>query len=609
MKYRLLSLLFAFAIIPVLGAQNVSFTMDAPAVVALNEPFKVVYTCDKSVDKFNAPDIPDFDILAGPTQFTSQSTSTINGKRTSSFQVSFTYILQPRSEGIFTLPKASVSVGGKTYYSNESKIEVVKESDSSSSGANSGNDASSGKSSYSSGPSEDDIFLKMSINKTSAVKGEPVIATIELFTKVPIMAFEDIRFPTFNGFWSQEIESPQNVNFERRNYKGTIYNVALLRKYMLLPQQDGTIEIDPASMVAQIQIRMSGGGNSIFDDFFGNYQTIRKRLVSDRLAVRVKPLPANAPQSFSGGVGRFDMSVDMGRDSLSLHEASSVRVTISGTGNVNLVEPPKLSFPADFEVYDVKTEDRTSSNSGGTQGSKIFEYPFIPRVPGVYEIPPVEFSYYDTSSGVYRTIKSDPLTVKVGGGASVPASSLTVSAAGKQTVKVLGEDIRYINVKNLSLSRGVSFFVASPLYWIIVVLIVMAGYVSYRIMAGIVRKRGDVAGRKSRKANKIAKLRLQTANALLKQKLYSAFYEELHRAIMGYVADKFSMSFSDMSKENISEYVSSRGVDSEVAERLVSLIDACEFARYAPEASYEEMDKHYREAIEIITSLEDKFKS
>ena len=314
-------------------AQN--FTVNAPNVVEKDEIFRVVYTADAEIESFTAPSLTGLDLLAGPTSSRMSSTRIINGKRTDSYEVSYTLILKATTAGKATVSEASATIGGKVYTAKGVYIEVVGNNTSASStqthqGQVTGNAPAASQSARNRGEiSSEDIFLRLSFSKTKVVKGEPIVATLKLYTRVPVAGFEDIRFPVFNGFWSQELETPQNINFVRENYNNQIYNSAVLRKYMLLPQQTGEITVDPAEMICLIQIRTAGGGRSMFDDFFDSYQTVKKRLVTSAEKINVRPLPSGAPASFGGGVGEFSLNVSLNRDSLKAHEAGALVVEIS----------------------------------------------------------------------------------------------------------------------------------------------------------------------------------------------------------------------------------------------------------------------------------------
>lgn len=611
MRNLLVILFTVFSASFALQAQS-SMRVEAPNVVAADEQFNVTFVLegDDAPSDFQWSQGDDFQLVWGPQQGRSTSVQISNGKRTKSSQFTFTYILLPKKTGTFTLPQATAKVKGKEVTSSPVSIEVVSNASSGSSQPSSGSQAAVDNVT---GISDDDMFLRLTLSRTDVVVGEPITATLKLYQRVNIAGFEDARFPTFNGFWSQEVEAPTNIEFRRESYDDKIYNTAVLRKYVLIPQQTGTITIDPAELVCLVNIRISsGGGASIFDGFFDDYRTIRKRVTSASYKVNVSPLPSGAPASFGGGVGNFSISAKMSKDSLSTHEASSLVVTISGKGNVSLLEAPKVNFPPDFEVYDTKVSENTSKASGGTSGSKVYEYPFIPRSHGEFTIDPVKYSYYDINAGKYVTLTTDPITVKVKrgkvqdqtSGSALPA----VSSVNRQGVKSLGEDIRYIHTKLPALSPKGDFFVSSSLFWILAAAILVVGAALWASLMRMAARKADIVGTKTRRATKMAMKRLKAAENYLHQNLYSAFYEELHKAVLGFISDKLNISVADFSKEKISESLLASGADSSQVEALIGIIDACEFARYSPDAGHEAMQKHYQEALDVISSIDSSMK-
>lgn len=579
------------------SAQN-SFTADAPAVVSTDEIFRVVFTATYEggkVSDFVPPSFEGLEVLAGPVSSTSTSFQSINGQSSTTHTHSYTYTVRVVQEGKVTLGAASVKIGKETYSTEPRTIEAVKgEVPDQGSAASGGQRQSAGE----------DLMLRMSVSKTRAVVGEPVIVTLKLYVQSSaISGFEDVRFPTFDGFWSQEIDAPQNIQFVRENYNGQVYNAALLRRYMLLPQQTGALTIDPSELVCLLQIRAeSTGPRSIFDDFFSSYQTIRKRVTSEPVTVNVSALPAGAPASFTGGVGSFRLSAGFDSDSVAAHEATSLRMTITGTGNINLVEAPKVKLPADFEVYDVRKTENITTGASGSTGTLTFEYPFIPRAPGVFNIDPVEFTYYDIEAGRYRTLSSGPLRLKVGEGTRTDAAVIP-SGVSKRSVESLGEDIRFISTTP-RLKKAGRMMVSSPAMLIIPTVIVLATVAVWFLLSRSIARRSDVAGTRNRKALKVARARLRNASAFLKQGLYSAFYEELHKALHGYISDKLMLPVADLTRERIGEELRSRGKDEAVIQELYDILDACEYARYAPASGSEAMEKHYQQAVKVISQIE-----
>lgn len=590
-------------------AQN-TFTVDAPRVVGQDEIFKIVFTADGQMEDFQRPEVTGAQILAGPSPSRMQSTQIVNGKRSERVEMSYTFVLRPTGATEAKISSASATIGGKVYTTKELIIEVV-------SGGTQGNAAqqqSSGQHSdaqvqqQNSGAevSSADIFLKLSFSKTKVVKGEPVIATLKLYTRVPIAGFEDVRFPVFDGFWSQEIEVPQNINFVRENVDNQIYNSAVLRKYMLLPQQTGELTIKPSEMICQVQVRRTaGGGRSIFDDFFDSgYQVVKKRVSSGDAVIKVSPLPSGAPASFGGGVGTYSLKVSLNRDSIKAHEAGSLSVTVEGSGNLNLIEAPKVELPADFELYDVKTNNNYSYGSNGISGNKTFEYPFIPRSEGEFEIPSIEYSYYDIKSNKYVTLKSAPVVVKVAKGDNTVSAGTLVQGISKQSVANLGEDIRYILQGSPALSPKGKFFVTGAGFYVVLALIVALYGAMYWLLARRAKLKGDVVRTRNRKANKIARGRLKLAQSYLEQNLRTPFYEELHKALLGYISDKLAIKFVDMQRDTIKETMFAKGASEQSIESFMQILDDCEMARYSMSEEEGHMPAQYEKAISVISNLE-----
>ena len=602
---RLLSILCAVFISLALCAQN-TIKVKAPNLVGVGEQFNVTFviTGDDEVTDFTWDAGNDFQLVWGPQKGKTSSYSNINGQRSHTVQTTYTYILMPKSTGTFRLAVATAKVKGESISSEVPTIEVVSDgSSASSAGSSSGN--SSSTSAQTGQVSSEDLFMRLSFSKTNVMVGETITATLKLYQRVNIAGFENAKFPEFNSFWSQEIEAPTNIEFQRENVDDKIYNSAVLRRWSLVPQKAGEVTIDPAELVVLVNIRVPRSSTgSIFDSFFqDDYQTIRKRVTTPATKIRVNALPAGAPASFGGGVGEFTMSAALTKDSLKTHDAASLKLTVKGRGNVSLLEAPVVNFPPDFEVYDVKTAD--------IPGGKTFEYPFIPRSHGEFVIGPIEYSYYDINSRKYVSLSSGELSLNVAkseSGASVSNAGQIVAPVQKKGVRDLGTDIRYITTPLPSLGKEGSFFVGSGLFWILVALIIGLGVAVYFVLGYMDERRADVVGRKHRGAVKMASARLSQAGSFLKKGLYTAFYEELHRALLGYISDKFNMDAADMSKENIAAALLEAGAEEKSCAEFVDLLAACEFARYAPDAGREAMSAHYDQAVSSISTIESSMK-
>jgi len=597
--------------------------VEGPGVVSLDETFRIVFTADARMSDFDWPGTDDFDVVWGPQKGSMSSTSFVNGKRTSTHQETVTYLLQPRRTGTFTIAAATAKVDRQEVSSSTLKIEVVasqqqaqpqqqgggtqqsqpQQSQPQQTQPNPGNDAATTGT-----VSNQDLFLRLTLNKANVVKGEPVTATLKIYTRADITAFEDIKFPTFNGFWSKETVTVNNLEFNRENVNGVIYNSALIRQWVLIPQQSGKLSIDPAEMVCQVRVRTSGGSPlSIFDDFFDQYQTIRKRISTPTLAVNVRDLPAGAPASFGGGVGDFKISAKLSKDGIKSNEAASLIVTISGNGNLSMLQAPKVDFPPDFEVYDLKTTDKTSAS--GTNGSKTFEYPFIPRSHGDFVIPSIEYGYYDIAHGKYATTATGDIAVTIEKGEEIAGGGVAVAGSNRQSVRSLAEDIRYIALGDGNLKKKGAFFAGSPLFFALVAVLVLLFLLVDYLLRRQRARRADVAGSKNRRANRLARARLKSAESYLKQGLSGAYYEELHKALLGYVSDKLMIPAADLSKDTIRENLLERGVRDESVTALTDLIDKCEFARYSPDSGQAQMENEYNDAVQAISAIEGQLKN
>ena len=595
------------------AAAQTKIAVEAPNIVGSDEQFNVTFIIEGEdrPSNFNWNPGDDFTLVWGPQRGESTSIRVINGKRSKSSQFTYTYILAPKKTGKFELPAATAKMKGETITSVQAAVEVLASDSSASaqSGASSGNTQQTKPSGT---ISSKDLFLKFTVSRTSAVVGQPLTAELKLYQNVDIAGFEGAKFPAFNGFWSQETAAPNNMNCQREEVDGRLYNSALLRRYVLIPQQVGNLVIDPAELVCLVNVRRPSHGNSIFDSFFDdNTMTVRKRVTTPAVHVHVNPLPSGAPATFGGGVGSFRISASLSKDQLKMHEATSLTVTVSGRGNVSLLEAPKVNFPADMDVYDTKTTENTDKTTGGTSGSKVFEYPFIPRSHGEFTIAPIEYSYYDVNAGKYETISTGPITFNVEKGdvAETQASTSQLVMPDRKSVKNLGEDIRFIRTRQPSYKFRTVFFVDSLWYWVTAALILLVAGLLWYLMKGMEARRADVVGNKNRKATKMALGRLKMAAGYLQKNLYSAFYEELHKALLGFASDKMNIGAEDLSKENIAAMLKEAGVAEDLSAQFVALLDACEFARYSPDGGNEAMNTHYNEAVKVISSIDSVMKT
>jgi len=585
------------------GADNVRFIMSAPNVVSAGEQFRLSFTLNESGSDLQLPDLSNFEVLMGPSTTQSSSIQIINGKTTQELSFSYIFILRAKEEGTFTIQPASVKAGGKVYQSNELKIQVVKGQVPQQGSSSTQQQQSESQGSLSSEITKDELFVRTELDKHSVYKGEQVIATVKIYVSptVPITGFEDVKLPSFEGFWTQDIEIPGQINFTREVHDGKIYQVGTLKKTLLFPQQTGKIRIDPFEITTTIRQQIKRQ-RSFFDDFFDNYRTVSARITSDPVTVTVRDLPA-APAGFYGGVGNMSFSAKPDKLETRSNEAVSFRISITGSGNLRLIEAPKVDFPADFEAYDPKEADNFNVTASGMSGTKTFEYLFIPRYAGDFSIPPVTFASFNPSTGQYAVQSSPEYKIHVEKGDDSQNTTVT-SAYSKEDVKYIGKDIRYIKQNEYKLRNKAALFFGSSFYW----MINLGSLFIFLLVAVIYRKKlrenANLQLVRTKKANKVARKRLREASHFMKQNKAEEFYESVLRAYWGYLSDKLNIPVADLNREKASDTLIKRGVEQDVIADFVSLLDTCEFARYAPSAAGGTPVELYGKAVALMGKLE-----
>ena len=597
MKKIFLSIVAVLASVSAYAAEKVSFTVDAPMIVSLGQPFRVSFNINAKPDNgtFQAPSFENFDVMAGPSTSQSSSTSVVNGKATSSVSYGYTYVVSPQKEGTFTIGAASVSVGGSKHTSNTTVIEVRGESQSSSNSATT--------------IAKDDLMLRLELSKTSAYKGEPIRATLKLCTRVNFAVQEYPKMPAFNGFWSQQLDVNQGPFRETINNKAyDVYNVA---EYILYPQQSGELTIEPIEMTAVALVQVESSRN--YDPFFGSpYETLQipRKLKTPELKVKVKEFPAGAPASFLGAVGRYTMSHELSATELPANSSATLQITISGVGNLNFVSAPTLSLPASFELYDIKSEERLQNTASGSRGYRRFDYPFIVRAEGEYDVAPVEFTYFDLEKQKYETLSTGPLKIVVTPDLGASAQSqtgtttptvITTPTVKREDVKQLGEDIRYIK-QSTELRSVVAPLVLSSTYWIVIFVLLLAAIATYLILRKRIRDNSDEVLVKGRRANRVAVKRFRVAAKYMREDNSSAFYKEMLSGLWGYMSDRFNIPIADLKREVVREELQKRGA-AEEAETFIAVIARCEEAQYSPIAN-SEMESIYDEGVEAVSKIE-----
>ncbi|WP_297328791.1 BatD family protein [uncultured Bacteroides sp.] len=611
-KIVFLSIMLILASMHTLADDKVSFTASAPDAVAVGDQFRLSYiVTTQKVRDFRAPSIKGFDVLMGPSRSQQSSVQMVNGQTTSTSSITFTYILLANTEGNFTIPGATISADGNQIVSNSVKIKVLPadEANSATSSGNSGKQSgTTSRASSGTTVSSNDLFITATASKTTVYEQQAFLLTYKIYTLVDLRTFENVKLPDFKGFHSQEVELPNDRRWGMEHYKGRNYQTTIYRQFVLFPQQSGKLTIDAARFDAVIAKATQVADP--FEAFFNggnNYVEIKKTLLTPQLTIDVQSLPTGKPVGFSGGVGDFNITSSINSANVKTNDAVTVKLIISGTGNLKLVSNPEIKFPEDFEVYDPKVDNKFRLVNTGLSGSKVIEYLAIPRNAGTYKIPAVKFSYFDINSNSYKTLTTEEYKLQVEKGAGNAAQTIA-NFTNKEDLKILNEDIRYIKQNEVTLSPKDEFFFGSLAYkllYLIPGIIFMACFIIYRKQ---IAANANVAKMRTKKANKVAVKRMRQAGKLLADNKKDAFYDEVLKALWGYISDKLNIPVSRLSKDNIEETLLKYGVNDALIKEFLDALNNCEFARFAPGDDNQAMDKVYSASLEVISKMENSIK-
>lgn len=590
------------------AADKVRFVAEAADVVVSGDQVRLVFTVNsQDIKDFRAPSIKGFDVLMGPSRSQQSSIQIINGKRTSNSSTAFTYILLAGNPGTYTIPAASVEVNGEKVFSNAISIKVLPQDQTSGNSGNNGGGSASSSRSQAAGSriSANDLFITATASKTTVHEQEAILLTYKVYTVVNLRQLYG-KMPDLKGFHTQEVELPQQKTFTLEHYKGRNYNTTVWSQYVLFPQQTGKLEIPSITfdgVVAQQTI-----SDDPFDAFFngGGYVEVKKKITTPKVVINVQPISAK-PAGFSGAVGEFKLASSINATDVKTNDAVTIKLTLSGTGNMKLIGTPEVKFPQDFEIYDPKVTDDYKLTNSGLTGTKTFEYLAIPRHAGNFTIPAIEFTYFDLKSNSYKTLKTEAYNLKVAKGQG-NADQVISDFTNKESVKMLGKDIRFIKLGDSSLRPKGDFFFGTVGYYLcylIPLLLFVVFAVIYRQKA---LENANVAKVKTKKANKVATRRMKLAGKLLAENKKNEFYDEVLKALWGYISDKLSIPVSQLSKDNIEAELTNYGVQEALIAEFIGVLNECEYARYAPGNENEAMDKVYSASVEVISKMENSIK-
>ena len=590
-----------YSLLP-LNAQTL--TGSAPAHVAVGEQFRLTYTVNtQDVSEFRAGNIPDeLEVLIGPNRSMQSSYQMINGHTSSSSSITYTYIVAATANGTFTIPPAHVVVNGKSIASNPLTIKV--------SGSTQGRNGSSrqqdeGGEMRDAGSqiSGSDLFIKVSANKKRVYEQEPILLTYKVYTLVQLTQLRG-DMPDLKSFYSQEVDLPQQKSFSMESVNGRPYRTCTWSQYVMFPQMTGKLQI-PSITFEGIVIQQNRNVDP-FEAFFNGgsgYVEVKKKIVAPGLEVEVDPLPQR-PAGFSGGVGQFTISAQLDKKETRANDPVSMRLVISGTGNLKLVKQPEIKLPKDFDKYEAKVTDKTKLTSNGIEGSMIYDILIVPRHQGSYEIPPVELTYFDTMAKAYKTIKTDSMTLEVAKGSGAGK----VNDFTEQDVQELNKDIRHIKTGDVRQHGVENFFFGSTAYWVSLIVLLVVFISLFIIFRQRAIDNANVTKMRGKKANKVATKRLKNAAKLMAVGKASEFYDETLRALWGYVGDKLNMPVEQLARENICQRLTERQVDDETIGMFIGALDECEFERYAPGDPKGNMNKVYEKAMTAIEKIEEAMK-
>jgi hypothetical protein len=587
-------------------AEEVLFQTNAPMIVNASDAFRVEFSLNAKPDdkSFVAPSFEGFDVLAGPSVSHGSSVQIVNGSMTKSINYTISYVLKAKNSGELAIGVATIGVDGKSYTTQKTPIEVRQgDGGEQSDPQGSSREQEQSLEQRASGQlAKDDLMLRLNVSRTSAYKGEAIRATLKLYSRVNVVGSEGAKLPSFDGFWSQQLEAEQGPF--RETLGGKVYDAYNLGEYLLYPQQSGKITIESAkiTIIAQMFVRNNRPRNSFFDNTHDIYN-LRREVVSPAVTIDVKPFPAGAPASFTGAVGKYTMEAHLSATELAANSAANIDLKISGIGNIGFVQEPKIVLPATFELYDVKSTEQVRTTATASTGYRRFEYPFIARAEGDYTLAPIEFTYFSPESGEYVTLTSESFTVRVTPDKNSSATSQGVTTlVGKQDVRLLGSDIRFIKLTRPNLHTVATPLIFSPLYFVIVVAMLLVAVALYFIISKRIRDSHNSVLVKGRRANKVAVQRFRAAEKYMREQNRHAFYEEMLRALWGYISDRFNIPVSDLTKESIREELTRRGA-AEQAKDITAIISLCEEAQYSPVESAT-MSEIYGRGIDIVSKIE-----
>lgn len=574
--------------------------------VALSESFQIDFTLEGANGNITPPAFNNFTVVSGPS--TSSNYQMING--TVSQSITYSYILTPQKKGKFTIDGAVAVVNGRKIKSNTLTIEVSDAPQNNNKQQRGNQNANAGTQSVAN--IGDNLFVRISINKSNPYQGEQITATAKIYYRVTVADLRITTTPKLTGFWLQDVKLPQNPGVTKETVNGKQYNVATIYKVFLFPQNQGELVIDPLELETVVRLQVKQNSRSPFDNFFNDpfsganpfgYQDVKQKIKSNSVKVTVKPYPSKSPVDFDNITGVYTMDVTTDKTKTKTNEPVTLRISVKGKGNLKLVSPFTLDLPSDIETYEPKVDEKISNAGDVLSGSKTFEYLLIPRREGNYKIPPVTLCFFDPEKAKFITLSSKELNISVAKGSSQYTSAYP-SSTNQNAVEYKGKDIIFIHLGNTRFYPVGYFFVLKPLFLILIILpfILFLVMIQLRNKLNAILNNADLL--KMRKAHTIAYKRLKTARIHLKSNNTSEFYTSISGALNGYISDKLSIDIAELTKENIRTELLSKAVTEDTINKLIETLDTCDFIRYAPTQDSMNISEFYNSTVELISSIE-----
>ena len=586
---------------------QVTLKVQAPSQAEVGQRIRISYVANtQDIEDFQVGNFEGFNVLYGPSTSRSSSFSMTNGRTTQSSSTTFTYTVVPTTEGTLKVPVATIKADGKSVKSGTANIEVLpasqQQSQQPSTQQQNTNPRQQRQQQSAANPGQisgNELYMTVTASRKKIYEQEAVMLTYKLYTLVNIQQISG-EMPQIDGCHVQELDRAAQMSLKYERVNGRNYGTAVWKQYVIFPQKTGKITIP--SITFDTQVEVQNHSMDPFDIFFGGgslSQMVRKEIKTSPVEIEVLPLPSPKPDNFSGAVGKFTVSATLTPDQVNANDAATLRLVVSGQGNMKLMKAPKINFPQDFEIYDPKENNKTTNTATGAKGNIVYDYVVVPRHGGKFSIPPVEFCYFDPEQARYNTVRTDSFHLAVAKAKGQPVAY----TREQEDLNVLSNDIRFIKMGELKSEEKEDFF-GTPSYWLTYLLLFAAFVAAFLWLRRQQKLNPNSWSVKGKKAGKVASRRLKQASKLLHTKDDAAFYDEVMRALLGYAGDKLSLPTNELNKENVISKLTERGVEQNVVDSFIAVLSDCEFARYAPTSDPNmAKEKIYQQASDVITQM------